>query len=59
MEEKNIEKLGGWKLHSLSHAGRFVLTKYVILTLPMYYIGAQTLPKIIIKKLVSEIRQFF
>jgi hypothetical protein len=59
MEENTISKLGGWTLHSLSHAGRLALARHVLLALPVYQMGAHSLPHITLNKLVSEIRRFF
>jgi hypothetical protein len=45
-------------MHTLSHVGRLTLTRHVLLTLPIYCMGAQSLPKTIINRLTSKVRKF-
>jgi Reverse transcriptase (RNA-dependent DNA polymerase)/zinc-binding in reverse transcriptase len=56
---KYEKKFFGWKLHKLSHAGRMVLTKTVLEMLPIYSMGAQMLPKTVLKKMESLMKRFF
>jgi hypothetical protein len=43
----------------LSQAGMLTLIDSVLQALPIYYMGAQPLPKTVIKQLESFIRRFF
>jgi hypothetical protein len=53
------KKFGGWRLHTLSYGGRCVLTKHVLESLPIYYMGARMLPKSTLKELEILNRKFF
>ncbi|KAJ4754791.1 RNA-directed DNA polymerase (reverse transcriptase)-related family protein [Rhynchospora pubera] len=57
--EKLKLKLTGWKTKMLSHAGRLVLLKSVLMSLPVYYMSVEVLPKCIIKQMESLIAKFF
>ncbi|KAJ1695560.1 hypothetical protein LUZ63_012258 [Rhynchospora breviuscula] len=56
---KFAAKLATWKMTSLSHAGRLVLLKSVLLSLPVYQMSLQLLPKNISSKITSLVRRFF
>ncbi|KAJ3707828.1 hypothetical protein LUZ61_011533 [Rhynchospora tenuis] len=51
--------LGGWKAHTLSYAGRLVLLKSVLLSLPVYAFSVNLYPKVTIRELTSLARKFF
>ncbi|KAJ1695019.1 hypothetical protein LUZ63_011717 [Rhynchospora breviuscula] len=57
--DKMNSKLAGWKSHMLSHAGRLVLIKSVLMSLPVYYMSVECLPKGIIKRMNSLMAKFF
>ncbi|KAJ4811131.1 RNA-directed DNA polymerase (reverse transcriptase)-related family protein [Rhynchospora pubera] len=57
--EKIKAKLSGWKSNMLSHAGRLVLIKSVLMTMPVYYMSIEILPKGIIKEINSLMAKFF
>ncbi|KAJ4779711.1 RNA-directed DNA polymerase (reverse transcriptase)-related family protein [Rhynchospora pubera] len=57
--DKMRAKLAGWKTHMLSHAGRLVLLKSVLMSLPVYYMSVERLPKGIIKEMNSLMAKFF
>jgi hypothetical protein len=59
LEVHTLDRLDGWKLHTLSHAGRLALTKHVLLALSVYYMGAHSLPKVVLNILESGMRRFF
>ncbi|KAJ4757006.1 RNA-directed DNA polymerase (reverse transcriptase)-related family protein [Rhynchospora pubera] len=52
-------KLAGWKAHMLTHAGRLVLLKSVIMSLPVYHMTIECVPKTIIKQMNSLMAKFF
>ncbi|KAJ4730974.1 RNA-directed DNA polymerase (reverse transcriptase)-related family protein [Rhynchospora pubera] len=43
--EKIRTKLSGWKSHMLSHAGRMILIKAVLMSIPVYAMSLEMLPK--------------
>ncbi|KAJ4775464.1 RNA-directed DNA polymerase (reverse transcriptase)-related family protein [Rhynchospora pubera] len=51
--------LGGWKANTLSYAGRLVLLKSVLLSLPVYAFSVNLFPKKTINDLTSVARKFF
>ncbi|KAJ4773133.1 RNA-directed DNA polymerase (reverse transcriptase)-related family protein [Rhynchospora pubera] len=57
--EKMQQKLSGWKSNMLSHAGRLVLIKSILMTMPVYCMSVEMLPKEIIKKINSLMAKFF
>ncbi|KAJ4755501.1 RNA-directed DNA polymerase (reverse transcriptase)-related family protein [Rhynchospora pubera] len=57
--EKIRSKLTGWKSQLLSHAGRLVLIKSVLMSLPVYAMTLEMLPKGIIKEINSLMAKFF
>ncbi|KAJ4799769.1 RNA-directed DNA polymerase (reverse transcriptase)-related family protein [Rhynchospora pubera] len=57
--EKIKAKLSGWKSNMLSHAGRLVMIKSVLMTMPVYYMSIEILPKGIIKEINSLMAKFF
>jgi Reverse transcriptase (RNA-dependent DNA polymerase) len=59
MSDQMQNKFGGWVMNLLSHAGRLTLIQSVLQTIPIYYMGAQVLPKTVIKQLEAIIRRFF
>jgi hypothetical protein len=44
---------------TLSHVGLLALSQHVLLALPVYHMGAHSLSKRTLVRLVSEIRRFF
>ncbi|KAJ4820428.1 RNA-directed DNA polymerase (reverse transcriptase)-related family protein [Rhynchospora pubera] len=52
-------KLAGWKTNMLSHAGRLVLLKSVLMSIPVYHMSIECLPKRIIKEINSLMAKFF
>ncbi|KAJ4763344.1 RNA-directed DNA polymerase (reverse transcriptase)-related family protein [Rhynchospora pubera] len=52
-------KLAGWKCSMLSHAGRLVLIKSVLTSLPVYYMNTVRIPKGLIDKMMSLMAKFF
>ncbi|KAJ3683983.1 hypothetical protein LUZ61_013147 [Rhynchospora tenuis] len=52
-------KLAGWKCSMLSHAGRLVLIKSVLTSLPVYYMTTVKLPKGMIDQMMSLMAKFF
>ncbi|KAJ4786479.1 RNA-directed DNA polymerase (reverse transcriptase)-related family protein [Rhynchospora pubera] len=57
--EKMKTKLTGWRSNMLTHAGRLVLLKSVLLSLPVYYMSMENIPKGLIKQMESLIAKFF
>ncbi|KAJ4791511.1 RNA-directed DNA polymerase (reverse transcriptase)-related family protein [Rhynchospora pubera] len=57
--EKLRAKLTGWRSNMLSHAGRLVLIKSVLLSVPVYFMSVEIIPKGIIKQIESLIAKFF
>lgn len=56
---KVSDRLKSWKCKILSHAGRIILIKYVLLALPVYYMATAKLPVGVIKAINALIRAFF
>ncbi|XP_016172426.1 uncharacterized protein LOC107614807 [Arachis ipaensis] len=56
--DKVEERLSLWKAKSLNKAGKLVLIKYVLNSLPVYYLSLYKLPKTVAKKLISLQRRF-
>ncbi|KAJ1704151.1 hypothetical protein LUZ63_003930 [Rhynchospora breviuscula] len=56
--EKIKQKLSGWKTSMLSHAGRLVLIKSVLMTMPVYFMSLEMLPKGVIKEINSLMAKF-
>ena len=52
-------KLRGWKQKLLSHAGREVLIKSTLASIPTYFMSTVKLPNSILAKLNSIIRDFW
>ncbi|XP_016170077.1 uncharacterized protein LOC107612834 [Arachis ipaensis] len=57
--DKVEEKLSLWKAKILSKAGKLVLIKSVINSLPIYYLSLYKMPVAVAKKLISLQRRFF
>lgn len=57
--EKFLIKLQAWKGRKLSPAGRVVLIKAALQSIPLYYFGTAKIPQGVVKKLTSIIRSFF
>ncbi|KAJ4787969.1 RNA-directed DNA polymerase (reverse transcriptase)-related family protein [Rhynchospora pubera] len=57
--EKLKAKLSGWRSNMLSHAGRLVLIKSVLMSVPVYFMSAELLPKGLIRQMDSLIAKFF
>lgn len=53
------KRLNHWKSNFLSHAGRLVLIKSVLESLPIYAMGTIILPNRVITKLTAIVRNFF
>ncbi|KAJ4765188.1 RNA-directed DNA polymerase (reverse transcriptase)-related family protein [Rhynchospora pubera] len=56
---KISSRLATWKMNSLSQAGRLVLIKSVLQSIPVYQMTTQLLPKLVTNKITSIIRRFF
>lgn len=57
--DKFERRLNHWKANFLSHAGRLVLIKSVLDSMPIYAMGTILLPKKVVKKLTAISRNFF
>ncbi|KAJ4794628.1 RNA-directed DNA polymerase (reverse transcriptase)-related family protein [Rhynchospora pubera] len=57
--DKIKSKLTGWRSNMLSHAGRLVLIKSVLMSVPVYYMSVEMIPKGIIRQMESQIAKFF
>ncbi|KAJ3687049.1 hypothetical protein LUZ61_016213 [Rhynchospora tenuis] len=57
--EKLKAKLTGWRANMLSHAGRLVLIKAVLMSIPVYYMSLEVLPIGLIRQMESLIAKFF
>lgn len=57
--EKLTNKLAGWKQNSLSMAGRTILIKLVAQDIPCYIMQSFLIPKSILTKMDTMIRDFF
>ncbi|KAJ4773869.1 RNA-directed DNA polymerase (reverse transcriptase)-related family protein [Rhynchospora pubera] len=57
--ERLKAKLTGWRSDMLSHAGRLVLVKAVLLSIPVFFMSVEIIPKGIIKQMESLIAKFF
>ncbi|KAJ3701906.1 hypothetical protein LUZ61_005611 [Rhynchospora tenuis] len=57
--EKIKSKLTGWKSNMLSHAGRMVLIKSVLMSMPVYAMALEMLPKGILKDINRLLAKFF
>ena len=56
---KVMEKLQGWKHHTLSRAGREVLVKAVVQALPAYPMSMFKFPAVICKELDAMVADFW
>lgn len=52
------EKLAGWKINLLSHAGRTVLIKSILTSVPVYYMSVEKLSRKTIDELEGIMRKF-
>ncbi|KAJ1694266.1 hypothetical protein LUZ63_010964 [Rhynchospora breviuscula] len=59
LPEKIRSKLAGWKSIMLSYAGRLVLIKAVLMSMPVYAMALEMLPKGIIRDINRLIAKFF
>ena len=59
MIDKIEKKLSYWKSNLLSQAGKLVLIKAVLNSLPMYYLGLFQMPKMVAKKIILIQSRFF
>lgn len=59
MIEKFERRLNSWKSKMLSHAGRLILIKAVLETLPVYAMGTAVIPTRVLKKLTAIMRNFY
>ncbi|KAJ4799714.1 RNA-directed DNA polymerase (reverse transcriptase)-related family protein [Rhynchospora pubera] len=57
--ERLKAKLTGWRSDMLSHAGRLVLIKSVLLSIPLFFMSVEIIPKGLIKQMESLIAKFF
>ena len=57
--DKIEKKLSGWKASLLSQAGKLVLIKTVLNSLPIFYLGLFKMPKSVAKKIISLQSRFF
>ncbi|KAJ4745251.1 RNA-directed DNA polymerase (reverse transcriptase)-related family protein [Rhynchospora pubera] len=57
--DRMTKKLAGWKSHMLSHADRLVLIKSVLMSLPVYYMSIECIPKTLIRQMKSLMARFF
>ncbi|XP_057733852.1 uncharacterized protein LOC130949032 [Arachis stenosperma] len=57
--EKVEEKLNLWKAKVLSKAGKLVLIKSVINSLPIYYLSLYKMPNAVARRIISLQRKFF
>lgn len=57
--EKFENRLNSWKSKLLNHAGRLILLKTVLESLPVYAMGTVILPNKVISKLNAIMRNFF
>nr|XP_025617990.2 transmembrane 9 superfamily member 7 [Arachis hypogaea] len=58
MIDKVEDKLSLWKAKTLNKAGKLVLIKSVLNSLPIYYLSLYKMPKAVVKKLISLQRRF-
>ncbi|XP_016178480.1 uncharacterized protein LOC107620903 [Arachis ipaensis] len=56
--EKVEEKLRIWKAKVLNKADKFVLIKFVLNNLPVYYLSLYKMPKAVMERLISLQRRF-
>ncbi|CAM8943972.1 unnamed protein product [Rhodiola kirilowii] len=59
IEEKLIRKIGDWKHKLLSGAGREVLVKSILQSLPLYAMSAFKIPIGLCKKLTGDVMKFW
>ena len=57
--EKVEKKLNSWKLKILAKAGKLVLIKMYLNSLPLYYMSLFKMPNAVINKINSLQKQFF
>lgn len=57
--QKVVSRLQSWKGRLLSQAGRLVLIKSVLTSLPLYHMATVSLPTGVIKVITGHIRRFF
>lgn len=57
--EKFEKRLNSWKARLLTHAGRLILIKAVLESLPIYAMGTITIPARVLAKLTAIMRNFF
>ncbi|KAJ4794391.1 RNA-directed DNA polymerase (Reverse transcriptase) [Rhynchospora pubera] len=57
--EKMKAKLSGWKSNMLSHAGRLVMIKSVLMSMPVYSMALEMLPRTIVKEMNILLAKFF
>ena len=56
--QKIKQKLASWKARTLSRAGRLVLIKAVLNSLPLYFFSLFKMPKLVAKKIIQIQRRF-
>ncbi|KAJ4783428.1 RNA-directed DNA polymerase (reverse transcriptase)-related family protein [Rhynchospora pubera] len=57
--ERLKAKLTGWSSNMLSHAGQLVLIKSVLLSIPVFFMSVEIIPRGLIKQMESPIAKFF
>lgn len=57
--QKVVSRLQSWKGRLLSQAGRLVLIKSVLTSLPLYHMATVSLPAGVIKEITGHVRRFF
>ncbi|GKB64615.1 reverse transcriptase [Tanacetum coccineum] len=57
--DRVLKKMQGWKQKFLSHAGRTILIKLVIQSIPSYAMQCYILPAGFLNKLMSHVKHFF
>ncbi|KAF7152227.1 hypothetical protein RHSIM_Rhsim01G0161700 [Rhododendron simsii] len=59
VKDNTIKRLRRWKDNQVNHAGREVLLKSVVLSLPNYAMSCFRLPKTILQQISSEVSRFW
>lgn len=57
--EKIMNKVQGWQAQLLSPAGRLVLIKHVLSSMPIYLLAVTDIPELVFKKIDSILANFF
>lgn len=54
-----VNRLSLWKARFLSRVGRLVLIKFVLNSIPLYYLSLFRIPKGVLEKIIKMQRKFF